>query len=305
MINIKIDGKEIQAQEGMTILESAKTVGINIPNLCNQKGIGHKAGCMVCAVFDLKTKTFVPSCVVKVSEGQEFEFESERVFNFRCECLKLILQEHRGDCVAPCQKACPYGFNIPLFLEYVSADNLEAIEKMMENSPNCEDCKHLCMKVCRRNLVDKAVEIVSLIARYKKGVSNAIKVKDKRYSHTLGKPTKEELQVLIESSTDKNSCLQCHCRKAENCQLRDLATEHKLATQRPLEHRKLSRVNSDKYTYESAKCVLCGECSSGGAFSLWGRGNKVLPKLLDDSHISKREALNCPVGAISRNFTVK
>ncbi|MFI3291621.1 MAG: 2Fe-2S iron-sulfur cluster-binding protein [Opitutales bacterium] len=301
---IKIDGKGIEAKEGMTILDCAKSVGINIPSLCNQKGIGHRAGCMICAVFDLKTNNFVPSCVLKAVDGQEFEFETDRVLEFRTQCLKLILQEHKGDCVAPCHKACPYGFNIPIFLEYVSANNTEAIAKMMENAPDCKNCKQLCMKVCRRNLVDKAVEIVSLIDMYRTGEPTAEKSRDKRYSHTLGRPSKEDLAHLVETSTDKNSCLQCHCRKSEDCQLRDLATEHKIGTQKGLSHRDLTRLNSGKYSFESAKCVLCGECSQEEKFSMWGRGNKVLPKLLDDAEISEKEAKNCPVGAISRNFSI-
>ena len=50
MINLKIDGKEVQIAPGATILDAAETVGIKIPTLCYLKKVSPTGACRVCAV---------------------------------------------------------------------------------------------------------------------------------------------------------------------------------------------------------------------------------------------------------------
>jgi len=50
MINLKIDGKEVQIASGATILDAAETLGIKIPTLCYLKKVSPTGACRVCAV---------------------------------------------------------------------------------------------------------------------------------------------------------------------------------------------------------------------------------------------------------------
>jgi NADH dehydrogenase/NADH:ubiquinone oxidoreductase subunit G len=49
-IHLQIDGKEVVASEGMTILEAAQTVGIAIPTLCHHEKLEPYGGCRICTV---------------------------------------------------------------------------------------------------------------------------------------------------------------------------------------------------------------------------------------------------------------
>lgn len=306
-MNVSFDGKFFEFQEAISIADAASLSGIKIPRLCNQKGIGHRAGCMICAVFDVSANSFVPSCATPIKDGGIYECTSQRVLDFRKTALELLLTEHKGDCLAPCAKACPYGFNIPKFLEYVTAKNFNAIDKMLEVAPDCESCKGLCEKVCRKNLLDSAVKIKEQILKYKKiGAQILEKVKkDSRYTHNFGRPTKAELELLKQTSNDVNGCLQCHCKKSESCVLRDLATEMGVSQPRQIISRNFNRARANGVVFESGKCVLCSSCVSMGGLAMRGRAitasvDKPNGKTWEES-LFKVHIRACPTGAISED----
>ena len=49
-IHLQIDGKEVEAEEGMTILDAARSVGINIPTLCHHELLEPYGACRICVV---------------------------------------------------------------------------------------------------------------------------------------------------------------------------------------------------------------------------------------------------------------
>ena len=61
MINLKIDDKEVQVEEGTTILQAARQVGIDIPTLCFLKDINEIGDCRMCIVEIEGRRGFVPS----------------------------------------------------------------------------------------------------------------------------------------------------------------------------------------------------------------------------------------------------
>ena len=99
MINIKINGKAIEAEEGKTILEVARTNGILIPTLCYLKEINEVAACRMCVVEVKGAERLVAACNTKVAEGMDVVTDSKRVLDARRENLKLILAGH--DCHCP------------------------------------------------------------------------------------------------------------------------------------------------------------------------------------------------------------
>ncbi len=98
-VNIKINGVDYSVDAGMTILEAAHEVGIEIPTLCYLKEINAIGACRVCVVEVKGARTLVTACVHPVSEGMEINTASPRVHNARRTNLQLTLSTHNQDCL--------------------------------------------------------------------------------------------------------------------------------------------------------------------------------------------------------------
>ena len=93
-ITLKIDGIEVNAKEGTSIFDVAKTVDIKIPTLCHNTALEPFAACRVCSVeiTDKRgRKKIVTSCNYPVSEGLVVDTKSEKVFRTRQLLLELLL----------------------------------------------------------------------------------------------------------------------------------------------------------------------------------------------------------------------
>ena len=100
MVNIKINNKDYQVQEGITILEAASQAGIKIPTLCFLKDINEIGACRVCIV-ELKGKdTLVASCNTKVTEGMDILTNSPKVRQARRMNVEFILAKHNTNCTS-------------------------------------------------------------------------------------------------------------------------------------------------------------------------------------------------------------
>ena len=99
MINLKINGIDVQADDNATILEAAQQAGIYIPTLCHLKDINQIGACRVCLVEIKGGRALAASCVMPVSEGMEVFTNSPTVRNARTNVVKLILSNHRSDCL--------------------------------------------------------------------------------------------------------------------------------------------------------------------------------------------------------------
>ncbi|MEX1377832.1 MAG: NADH-dependent [FeFe] hydrogenase, group A6 [Eubacteriales bacterium] len=99
MINIKINGKEMQAREGMTILEAARKNNIQIPTLCHLEGMHEMGACRICVVEVAGAKSLQASCIAPIREGMEIFTHSKRVREKRKVLYELILSDHPKDCL--------------------------------------------------------------------------------------------------------------------------------------------------------------------------------------------------------------
>ncbi len=97
-VRLTINGKEITAEAGQTILQAAKANGIYIPTLCHFEGIAGKANCRICVVEIEGIRTFQPSCVTKVSDGMVVSTDTDKVRAARKATLELIMAHHAVDC---------------------------------------------------------------------------------------------------------------------------------------------------------------------------------------------------------------
>lgn len=99
VVTLTIDGREVQAPAGSTILEAAKLAGIKIPTLCYHPELRPEGACRICVVEVEKAKSLVASCVYPVSEGMVVKTNTPRVRKARRMVVELMLANHPADCL--------------------------------------------------------------------------------------------------------------------------------------------------------------------------------------------------------------
>lgn len=97
-MKIIIEGKEIEAKEGQSILESALAANVFIPHLCSHPDLEAKGGCRLCSVEIDGVDEAVPSCMTKVAEGMNIKVNSEKADKIRRDAMELILATHPAEC---------------------------------------------------------------------------------------------------------------------------------------------------------------------------------------------------------------
>ena len=99
MVNLTIDNQKVTVPKGTTILEAAKTAGIDIPTLCFLKDINEVGDCRMCIVEVEGRKGFATSCIQTVEEGMVVHTNTQNVLEARHVILDLIISNHAKDCL--------------------------------------------------------------------------------------------------------------------------------------------------------------------------------------------------------------
>ena len=167
MLNILIDSKEIVAEEGKTILEVAIENKIKIPTLCHISELAPSGACRICSVQIIGRHGIFMACHTQIEEGMKILTASPEILKARKSILKLLLNEHYADCLAPCQKACPAKIDVQSYVAAIANGQYhEAVKIIKEQLPMPLSigrvCRAFCEAECRRRLVDSAVEIRAL-----------------------------------------------------------------------------------------------------------------------------------------------
>ena len=294
-MKIRIDNIEVEAEKDQTILESARTAGIEIPTLCHRDGLGHYSSCMVCLVKDKLKNSFIPSCSALVQDGMDIDASGQEVIRIRKKAVSLLLSEHRAECEAQCRIVCPVGYNIPLMNRLLIAGKHEEAaelirEEMKGGELNCITCKAFCENACRRKKIDIPVSIrnirifisLNLPSSEKDQVSPYYSEADvrKRFSSRIGvlEDTEQrewmkecrdnitryrEITDFGSASAESESCMHCDCRAADECRLRNLAEKFELKDPKgKFVNAPISKKINHKtgLIFENAKCIKCGLC---------------------------------------------
>lgn len=98
-ITIKINGIDVSAPAGSTILEAARLAHIEIPTLCFLKEINEIAACRICTV-DIGGGKLAASCVYPINAGMEIWTNTPKVRDYRKKTLQLILSNHDRSCLS-------------------------------------------------------------------------------------------------------------------------------------------------------------------------------------------------------------
>ena len=141
-ILLKIDGKEVKANEGMTVLEAAQKAGIHIPTLCHHENLEPYGGCRLCMVEVEKggRTSLVVSCVYPVAKDLIVRTRTEKVDRIRKMILELLLAH------------APDAFKLQDLAKEYGADK-NRFEKEASFCIHCGLCVRYCAEVKRKNAV--------------------------------------------------------------------------------------------------------------------------------------------------------
>jgi NADH-quinone oxidoreductase subunit G len=98
MVNIEIDGKHIEAQDGATIIQVADEHDIHIPRFCYHNKLPIAANCRMCLVEVEKAPKALPACATNVGEGMKVFTKSPRAIQAQKSVMEFLLINHPLDC---------------------------------------------------------------------------------------------------------------------------------------------------------------------------------------------------------------
>lgn len=165
-ISIKIDGKDFTTSQGLTIIDAARSVGIEIPALGYDPRVSPPSNFEASFVelVEGERTGFVSATSTIAVEGMVIRTHSAELDVYRKIYLQALLRNHWGDCIAPCVLRCPANIDIQKYIYHVKCGNFtEALQIIEESNPLpavCgRVCPHPCETDCRRNAFDGAVNI--------------------------------------------------------------------------------------------------------------------------------------------------
>ncbi len=97
-VNIEIDGKKVEARNGLMLIEAADEVGIDIPRFCYHKKLSIAANCRMCLVEVEKAAKPLPACATPVTDGMKVFTRSPKAINAQKGVMAFLLINHPLDC---------------------------------------------------------------------------------------------------------------------------------------------------------------------------------------------------------------
>ena len=161
MVNIKINGIPLQVEEGITVLEAAKRVNIEIPILCYNPDLPAWASCGICIVRTAGpgSPRMARACSTPVAENMDIITHDAEIIATRRAVVELILSNHPDDCLqCPRNKSCElqtlaadFGIRDARFKKLTTGlpidDSNPAIVLNPEKCVRCGRCVTVCQQV--------------------------------------------------------------------------------------------------------------------------------------------------------------
>jgi NADH-quinone oxidoreductase subunit G len=98
MINLEIDGKQVQVENGSTVMEAANKLGVFVPHFCYHKKLSIAANCRMCLVQVEKAPKPLPACATPATEGMKVQTSSEYAKKAQEGVMEFLLINHPLDC---------------------------------------------------------------------------------------------------------------------------------------------------------------------------------------------------------------
>ncbi len=163
-LKIILNGKEVEAGKGETILSVAKRNNISIPTMCHDPRLEPYSSCFVCVVEVEGMRGLQPSCSTPVSNGMTVVTESKKIRDARKTALDLLLSNHYADCIGPCKQTCPAGVDVQGYVSLIEKGLYrEAVSLIKDSNPLPAICGRVCVRpcevACRRNLLNEGTGV--------------------------------------------------------------------------------------------------------------------------------------------------
>jgi len=185
MVKLKINGKEITAQENTTILRAANAAGIVIPYLCYFPGLNEIGACRVCVVEVEGTDRLVAACNTPVEEGMSILTNSPRARQARRTNVQLILSQHdchcptcvrNGNCALQTLAAELNILDLP-FDSTAPENKWDASAPLIRNESKCIKCMR-CVQVCDKIQTLNVWDVVNTGSRTTVGVTGGLGIRE-------------------------------------------------------------------------------------------------------------------------------
>jgi len=140
-VALSIDGEEIRADEGSTLLEVARRAGIEIPTLCYDEGLEPYGACRICSVeVEKRGRTrVVASCCYPVEEGLKVRTRTPRIERIRRTIIELAAVATGGKVAADMSGlAAKIGADLSRFSSRIDVEPTKCIL--------CGLCVHRCLE---------------------------------------------------------------------------------------------------------------------------------------------------------------
>jgi NADH dehydrogenase/NADH:ubiquinone oxidoreductase subunit G/NAD(P)H-flavin reductase len=98
-ISLTIDGRTVEVEEGTTVLEAARKVGIAIPTICAHKDLNPYGACRMCIVEIQGVRGYPTSCTTPATPGMQVTTQSARLTELRNRTLELMFSGHPNSCL--------------------------------------------------------------------------------------------------------------------------------------------------------------------------------------------------------------
>jgi len=166
MVQLTINNIRVNAEEGMTILDAAKSVGISVPTLCHLKDLVPTGACRICSVEVEGQRGLVPSCAFPIYEGMVVDTNSPRVRRARKTIVELLVENHPQDClICVRNKNCElqdlsekYGLREHRYVGETKDHAIDISSASMERDPAkcilCGRCVRVCHEIQKVGAID-------------------------------------------------------------------------------------------------------------------------------------------------------
>lgn len=175
-VNIKINGMPLSVPADYTILQAAKSAGIDIPTLCYLKDLNEIGACRMCVVEVKGARSLVASCVYPVNEGMEVYTNTPKVIESRKMTLEMLLSVHNKACLT-CKRS--HNCELQTLCQELGVEDSTSYEGAMPDSIYDDSTYHLvrdnskCI-LCRRCVAACANQHVAVIGPNSRGFDTHI-----------------------------------------------------------------------------------------------------------------------------------
>lgn len=191
-INLNIDGIDVTVKKGTSILEAARSIGIDIPTLCYLKEINEVGACRMCLVEVEGARGYVSSCTQLAEEGMRVHTNTPALIDTKKTILELILSSHEKKCLTCSSNqncdlqrlAKKFGIDDIKYEGEIPEKTLDTSSKcIVRNTAKCILCKR-CVNICKKVQGVAAIE-------------------------TIGRGFKSKIGVALDMPISKSTCVGC------------------------------------------------------------------------------------------------